>query len=183
MHMKARRFALQPFAAAATGAALLLASASAVPCVEGEVRGEAVNLERDAGVLTSGEEASMQVVGAGWFHAAEIVKKGGTSDNTSVTLELDGQPMMVTSFATLKNKWMQLQTANIIATVRTAGDENVMTLWYTPDLKFNTRVVVRIGVEEEGVENLRMRAVLSKPLPHSHPAGQAGALASLPAFK
>jgi hypothetical protein len=178
--MNTGRTGLLPLSLAA---AMLLAPAAALPCVEGEVRGEAVNLERDAGALASGEEASMQVVGAGWFHAAEIVKKGGTSDNTSVTLELDGAPMMVTSFATLKNKWMQLQTTNIIATVRTVGDEDVMTLWYTPDLKFNTRVVVRIGVEEDGVADLRMRAVLSKPLPHSHPAGQAGTLAALPAFK
>jgi hypothetical protein len=181
--MDTRHVELPPLSAVAAAIAILLAPTAGVACVEGEVRGEAVNLERDAGTLANGEEASMQVVGAGWFHAAEIVKKGGTNANTSVTVELDGEPMMVTSFATLKNKWMQLQTSNIIATVRTVGDENVMTLWYMPDLKFNTRVVVRVGVEEEGVEDLRMRAVLSKPLPHSHPAGQAGTLAALPAFK
>jgi hypothetical protein len=88
----------------------------------------------------------------------------------------------VTSFATLKNKWMQLQTNNIIATVRTVEDEDILTLWYTPDLKFNTHVAVRIAVEEQGVEDLRMRAVLSRALPHSHPNG-AGALATLKPFK
>ena len=102
--MNTRQSRLPPLSAVAAAIAILLAPTAAVACVEGEVRGEAVNLERDAGTLANGEEASMQVVGAGWFHAAEIVKKGGTSDNTSVTVELDGEPMMMTSFATLKNK-------------------------------------------------------------------------------
>ena len=48
---------------------------------------------------------------------------------------------------------------------------------------FNTHAMVRIGVQEDGVDDLRLRAVLSRALPHSHPNGQAGALASLPAFK
>jgi hypothetical protein len=171
-----------PWSATLLACALSLAAGLARACVEGDVRGEAVNVERNAGSMASGEEASMQVVGAGWFHAVEVIKKGRSTDHTSVTLELDGAPLMVTSFATLKNKWMQLQTNNIIATVRTVGDEDVLTLWYTPDLKFNTHVAVRIAVEEEGVEDLRMRAVLSRALPHSHPNGT-GALAALKLFK
>jgi hypothetical protein len=177
------RSQLRPLAVVAAAICLSLGAGGALPCVEGDVRGEALNVERNPGGLASGEEATMQVIGAGWFHAVEVVKKGRTTDNTSVVLELDGQPVMVTSFATLKNKWMQLQTNNIIATVHTTGDEDVLTLWYTPDLKFNTHVTVRIGVEEDGVADLRMRAVLSKALPHSHPNGQSSTLAALPAFK
>jgi hypothetical protein len=172
------RYIVRPLAAVA-----LFTACAALACVEGEVRGEAVSAEREAGTMAQGEEASMQMVGAGWFHAAEIVKKGGSTDQTWVTVELDGEPLMSTSFAILKNRWMQQQNTNILATVRTVGDESVMTLWYTPDIKFNTHATVRIGVEETGVDNLRMRAVLSRALPHSHPAGQAGALAALPAFK
>jgi hypothetical protein len=173
---------VRPLTAGVVALALSLSIAPAPACVEGDVRGEAVKVERSPGSMASGEEASMQVVGAGWFHAVEVVKKGGSSDNVSVTVELDGAPLMATSFATLKNKWMQLQTNNIIATVRTVGDEDVLTLWYTPDVKFNTHVAVRIMVEEQGVDDLRMRAVLSRALPHSHPNGTA-ALAALPAFK
>lgn len=163
--------------------ALLTAGGGGIACVEGEVRGEAISPERDAGAVAKGEEASMQIVGAGWFHAAEIVKKGGDNDQTWVVIELDGEPLMTTSFAILKNKWMQQQNANILATVRTEGDESVMTLWYTPDIKFNTHATVRISVDEPGVDNLHMRTVLSRALPHSHPAGQAGTLVALPAFK
>jgi hypothetical protein len=180
---RSSKLRLQPLAAGLVSIALSLAAGTARPCVEGDVRGEAVNVERSAGSMASGEEASMQVVGAGWFHAVEVVKKGRSTDHTSVTVELDGEPLMQTSFATLKNKWMQLQTNNIIATVRTVGDEDVLTLWYTPDVKFNTHVAVRVSVEEQGVADLQMRAVLSRALPHSHPAGQPGALAALPAFK
>jgi hypothetical protein len=167
----------------AAAAAALAVSGAAPACVEGDVRGEALNVERAVGGLAHGEEAKLQVIGAGWFHAVEVVKKGRTTDQTSVTVELDGQPFMETTFAMLKNPWMQLQTSNIVANVRTVGDEEVLTLWYTPDIKFNTQVTVRIGVQEAGVDDVRMRAVLSRALPHSHPNGQAGALAALPAFK
>ena len=181
--MKPSRSLSHPLACLSSAACLMLAAGTALPCVEGEVRGAALNVERNPGQLASGEEASLQVIGAGWFHAVEVVKKGRTTDQTTVVLELDGVPMMTTSFATLKNKWMQLETTNIIATVHTEGDEDVLTLWYTPDLKFNTHVSVRVKAEEEGVADVRMRAVLSRALPHSHPNGQSSALAALPAFK
>jgi hypothetical protein len=166
--------------------ALAVAAAWAMPapaCVEGAPRGEAFTAERDLGAVAEGEEASMQAIGAGWFHAAEIVKRGGTSDQTNVTVELDGQPCISTSFANLKNAWMQIDTPNLIAKVRTEGDTSTMTIWYKPDLIFNTRIAVRIGVEEPGVESLVTRAVLSRALPHSHPAGAAGTVLALPAFK
>jgi len=160
-----------------------VAATPVLACVEGDVRGEAVTAERDLGGVAEGEEATVQVIGAGWFHAAEIVKQGGSSDQTSVTIELDGEPYISTSFANLKNSWMQLETRNIIANVRSTGDTSTMTIWYTPDLKFNTRVVLRIGVDEPGVESLRTRTVLSRALPHSHPASQGGQVLALPVFK
>lgn len=170
------------FLALAAGALWAICS-PAVACVEGDVRGEALTTERDMGSLATGEEASVQVVGAGWFHAAEITKQGGSNDNTQVTIELDGVPVISTSFATLKDPWFQLQTQNIVAMVRTEGDTETMTLWYTPDLKFNTWVRLRIEVQEDGVESFKVRTVLSKALPHSHPNGQASTLLALPAFK
>ena len=155
----------------------------ALACVEGAPRGEAITAERDLGAVAEGEEATMQAIGAGWFHAAEIVKRGGTTDHTNVTVELDGEPFISTSFANLKNAWMQLETVNMIAKVHTVGDISTMTIWYKPDLIFNTRVVVRVDVEEPGVENVLTRAVLSRALPHSHPAGQGATVLALPAFK
>jgi uncharacterized OB-fold protein len=83
----------------------------------------------------------------------------------------------------LKDPWMQLQTQYIVAMVRTEGDISTMSLWYTPDLKFNMQVRLRIEVQEDGVESFKVRTVLSKALPHSHPNGQPGALLALPAFK
>ncbi len=164
-------------------AGALLGSASVLACVEGEVRGEPINPERNVGALAQGEGASMQIVGAGWFHAAEIVKTGRSSDATYVTIELDGEPLMRTSFATLKNKWMQSGNAFLIADVRSEGDVDTMTIWYRPDVKFNMVATVRVDVDEEGVDDIVLRSVLSRALPHSHPNGQPTATAALPAFK
>jgi hypothetical protein len=75
---------------------------------------------------------------------------------------------------------MQAETRFFLATVRTQGKTSTMTIWYSPELKFRGILAVRIGIQEEGVESLRVRAEMNKPAPHEH-VGQA-ALA-LPAFK
>jgi hypothetical protein len=152
-------------------------------CVEGDVRGEAVTVHREVGATAAGEEAAMRVLGAGWFRAAEIVKQGGSTDKTSVTIELDGEPVITTSFATLKNQWNQLGTSFIVAKVTTVADTSTMTIWYSPELKFRGILALRIEVEEDGVDGLQMRAVMNKPAPHEHIPGQIGTALALPAFK
>src|SRR6267142_308812 len=92
---------------------LLTGATAALAC--GEVfRGDMVTAEREVGATHSGEAASFHVLGAGWFHAAEIVKHGGSSDDTNVTLELDGEPVFSNSFAVLKNPWMEINTPFLI---------------------------------------------------------------------
>jgi hypothetical protein len=157
-------------------------STAAVACVEGDVRGEAVTIEREVGTTASGEEAAIRVLGAGWFRVAEIVKHGGNTDNTSVTLELDGEPMITISFATLKNQWNQSETPFFVAKVSTEGDTSRMTIWYSPELKFRGMMTLRVEVGEDGVAALRMRTVMNKPAPHEHIAGQLG-IAGMPAFR
>jgi hypothetical protein len=157
-------------------------SAPALACVEGDVRGEAVTIERELGTTASGEEAAIRVLGAGWFRVAEIVKHGGSTDNTSVTLELDGEPMITTSFAVLKNQWNQSETPFFVAKVSTEGDTSRMTIWYSPELKFRGMMTLRVEVGEDGVAALQMRAVMNKPAPHEHLAGQLG-ISGTPAFR
>jgi len=155
---------------------------AAVAC--GEVfRGDIVIADREVGATPSGEAASFHVLGAGWFRAAEVVKHGGSSDKTYVTLELDGEQVISTSFANLKNPWMELNTPLIVVNVRASGDTSTMTIWYSPELKFSTMAVLRINVEEDGVDSLKMHTVMNKPAPHEHIAGQIGTVAALPAFK
>ncbi len=166
-----------------TAVATLLAATAALACVEGDLRGDMVTAERQVGTTASGEAASFNVLGAGWFRAAEVVKLGGRSDKTYVTLELDGVPMITTSFAALKNPWMQLSTSFIVANVRTVGDTSTMTIWYSPELKFRVMAALRVDVEEEGVESLKLRAVMNKPAPHEHLPGQAPTALALPSFK
>jgi len=159
------------------------AATVAFACVEGDLRGEAVAFEREVGATPAGDEASMNVLGAGWFRVASIQKHGGSSDQTYVTLELDGAPMITASFASLKKPWMQLNTSFIVANVQTEGDTSTMTIWYSPELKFRAMAVLRVDVKEDGVDSLRMRTVMNKPAPHEHIAGQIGTVAALPAFK
>lgn len=165
------------------GMAVGMASGVVLACVEGDLRGDMVTAERQVGTTAVGEAASFNVLGAGWFRAAEVVKLGGKSDKTYVTLELDGVPMITTSFAALKNPWMQLSTSFIVANVRTEGDVSTMTIWYSPELKFRAMAALRADVEEEGVESLKLKAVMNKPAPHEHLPGQAPTALALPTFK
>lgn len=167
------------FAAALAGLPL----SGAIAC--GEVlRGDMVTADRELGATKQGGEGSFHFLGAGWFHAVEIVKHGGSTDNTMVTVELDGEPIITASFADLKNPWMEINTPFMIVNVRTSGDAQTMTIWYAPELKFRNMAAVRIEVQEEGVDNLKLRTVMNKPAPHEHIAGQQfGNTAALPAFK
>ena len=181
MHVNSRHLArLRSFAAA-----LILTAGATAAIACGEVfRGDMVTAEREIGATSSGEAASFHVLGAGWFHAAEIVKHGGSSDNTVVTLELDGEPVITASFADLKNPWREINTPFIIVNVRTVGDTSTMTIWYAPELKFSSMAAMRVEVQEEGVSSLKMRTIMNKPAPHEHVAGQQiGNVAALPAFK
>jgi len=163
-------------------AALWAGMGGALAC--GEVfRGDMVTADRQSGPTARGESATFPFLGAGWFQAAEVVKTGGFNDNTTVTLELDGEPAISASFADLKKPWMQLSTPFLITNVRTEGSTSTMTIWYVTELKFRTMAVLRVDVEEEGVEGLKIRTVMNKPAPHEHLIGQAGTVAALPVFK
>ncbi len=161
----------------------VLLAGEATACVEGDLRGEAVLLERDRGAKAEGERTGLQILGAGWFRAVSVVKTGGTTDETTVTVELDGEPMMSTSFAVLKSAWRQVDSVNLIVNLKTEGNVSTLTIWYPQELKFRALAQLRVDVEEAGVENVRVIAIMNKPAPHEHIPGQPGSLAALPVFK
>jgi hypothetical protein len=164
--------------------ATLAASTPAHACGE-LLKGEMVAAQRDLGAAAAGESRTHHVLGAGWLRAIEVTKQGGASDETAVTLELDGVPVISTTFAALQNPWMQLDTPLMGASVRSDGDTRVLTVWYTQELRFTTMAAVRIDVQEHGVAGLSTRTVMNKPAPHEHVGGQAiGPTATvLPAFQ
>lgn len=165
--------------------AMVWLSTGAVPvwaCVEGDLRGDMVTAQRDAGPTAAGGSTHFNIFGAGWFRAAEVTKLGGKSDSTTVTLEIDGLEVFSTSFANLKNPWMQLNTAFIVANVRTEGDASIMTVWYSPELKFRAAANLRVEVDEDGVEGIHFKTIMNKPAPHEHVPGAPGTVA-MPAFK
>jgi hypothetical protein len=157
-------------------------NASALGCGDMDFLGDAVNIDKTMVSPLEGAHGSIQVVGGGWFHATEVVKTGGSDDNTTVVIELDGLQMLSISFATLKNPWMQVETAYFMANVRTEGETSRMTIWYTPELNFRGIMAVRVFVTEADVRNVQVHAVLNKPAPHEHLAGQPN-LSNLPIFK
>lgn len=165
------------------GVLALGAAAPAPACVEGDLRGDMVTLEKTAEDRLPGERPSMQILGAGWFRALTVEKEGGSNDDTSVTLELDGQPVISTSFALLKNAWNQLSTTSIVAAVKREGTREVLTIWYSPELKFRAFANIRVEVNEPGIEKLKIRTVMNKPAPHEHIPGSPGTAVALPAFK
>ena len=69
-----------------TALAVCAAPAAVLACVDGAPKGEVVMIQRDVVVTSADQRADFHVIGAGWFHAAEITKKGGTTDHTNVTL-------------------------------------------------------------------------------------------------
>lgn len=172
-----------PRAARAVVVAWLAGLPAAAPaCVEGDLRGEAVTLEKVLGATASERRADMRILGAGWFRALTVEKEGGFTDDTTVTLELDGEPMISTSFAILKNVWNQIGGTSLSAAVKTEGSRSVMTIWYSPELKFRAIASVRVEINEEGVQGLVMRTIMNKPAPHEHLPGT-GTQVALPAFE
>ena len=159
-----------------------LSSTLAIACVY-DLRGEALTIEQTAQSTSSGAEISMDRLGGGWFQAAEIVKEGGSTDETDVTLALDGQEMITTSFASLQNPWMQLDNAYMVANVRVEGNTRTMTIWYTPELRFMFLVSLHVDVHEKGVDSVRMRAVMNKAIHVAPLPGSPTANAAFPAFK
>lgn len=164
------------------GACLGAAAPAVMACAE-VLRGEAITLERDRGAPDAGDNAGVQVLGAGWFRAATVTKVGGTTHNTTLTVELDGEPLVRATFAELRDGWRQVQSGALSITLRTEGNVSTLTIWYPDELKFTALANLRVDVAESGVESLRVSAVLNKPAPHEHIPGNAAAVAGLPAFK
>lgn len=164
------------------GASFTAASPEALPCAE-VLRGEAVTLERDQVAPQEGGNAGVQILGAGWFRAATVTKVGGSTHDTTLTVELDGEPLVSACFATLRDGWRQVQSNALSVTLTTEGETSTLTVWYPDELKFRALANLRVDVREDGVRSLRVSAVLNKPAPHEHVPGTPGAVAGLPAFK
>jgi hypothetical protein len=113
--------------------------------------------------MQPGQQAAVEHAGPGWLHSAQIVKVGGKTGETYVSIEIDGRVLYGNSFATLKNPWMQIDTLFMLANVRQDGDSETMTVWYTPALQYRDRVSVRVEVQEPGVRAVYISALHSLP--------------------
>lgn len=152
---------LRPLAVLGICAAL----ASAIPLVsahpEGEPWGKPEAAVRQVANPGEGESAVFNVEGAGFFHALEVVKSGGVSDQTLVIVEMDGRPSMDFSFATLGNPMRWLDTPDMVANARKAGDIGTMTLWFRAPIEYRSTLKVTVHVGEHGVQDINLRVLHS----------------------
>lgn len=144
-------------------AMLGLAVPVAFPHPEGEPWGKPETEVRRVFDIDRGESVVIDVDGAGFFHAAEIVKTGGASDETLVVIEMDGRSSMDYTFASLSNQMRWLQSHDMVANVKKAGDTGTMTLWFRAPIEYRDSLKVSVHVGEEGVSSLNLRVLHSTP--------------------
>jgi hypothetical protein len=152
----------QPLAAVAgLCVALALAMPLATAHPEGEPWGKSETAVRQAANPDLGENVVFSVEGAGFFHALEVVKRGGINDQTLVTVEMDGRPSMDFSFAMLGNPMRWLDTPDMVANARKAGDTGTMTLWFRAPIEYRSMLRVNVYVGEDGISDLNLRVLYS----------------------
>ena len=142
-------------------------------------------IQRDVVVTSADQRADFHVMGAGWFRATEITKRGGASDNTEVIVELDGEQVFASSFASLKKPWMQLNTPFIVAKVRDRRRHQHDDDLVCAGTEVQSDARRAGGGAEEGVQrHAHARGdEQARPARRSPPDRLATAAASLPAFK
>ena len=74
----------------------------------------------------------------------------------------------------MKSAWRQVESVNLSVTLKTEGNTSTLTIWYPQELKFRALAQLRVDVEEAGVENVRVIAIMNKPAPHEHVPGCQG---------
>jgi hypothetical protein len=93
------------------------------------------------------------VTGPGVFVAAQVTKRGGVNDNTTVLLAIDSHDVFAISYAAARNSG--LTTMNPFGIVlRSNAQLDNLTLGFPSPLRFNNKVVLAAIVNETGVLQL-----------------------------
>lgn len=88
--------------------------------------------------------------GPGTFVAARMVKQGGDSGLTAISLEIDGKVVVQRNVAALKN-WGMTQNNPFGVVVFTSGDIDTVTVGFSQPMTFENNLVLRAIVGESGV--------------------------------
>ena len=101
-------------------------------------------------LLNPSENELVSLEGPGTFVSARMVKQGGASGITFVSLEIDGNVVVNRSVAALKN-WGMTQNNPFGVAVLTAGDIDTVTIGFQQPIAFEESLVLKAIVEEDGV--------------------------------
>jgi hypothetical protein len=134
--------------------ALLLTALTLIPL--SAVRADTVVLPRRTQGLTTSPAPGTTVnlinlVGPGKFLTANLSKQGGASDLTFVILDIDGQNVVNTSIAGLRNAGLtEANSAGIVLLDSAAGLDTV-TIGFPETLTYQRSLRLAVTVQEAGV--------------------------------
>ena len=95
----------------------------------------------------------VSLTGPGTFVAARMVKQGGASGLTAVSLEIDGKIIVQRNVAALKN-WGMTQNNPFGVVVFTNGTIDTVTIGFQQPIEYQTSLVLKALVNETGVAQI-----------------------------
>ena len=112
--------------------------------------------ERTQGLVAPaprGEHVLVQLKGPGLFLAAEVVKQGGASGLTFVSLDIDGRNVVNLSYAAAQNWGLVHPNPFGIVLLQGAGIQN-FTMGFPVPLRFRSELRLSVVVDEDGVAQI-----------------------------
>lgn len=98
----------------------------------------------------TGEHVLVSLEGPGVFVAARMVKQGGVSGLTAVTLEIDGKTVVQRNIAALRN-WGMTQMNPFGVVLLSSGDIDTVTIGYPVSIAYRHSLTLKAMVGESGV--------------------------------
>ena len=119
-----------------------------------ECLGGVCNAQRTQGLLTNVTGAHKLVVleGPGLFICADVVKQGGDTDLTNVSLDLDGRNVVAITYIGARN--VGLTQSNPFGIVVLGSKLDTLTIGYPVPLKYEKELVLSVLVNEPNVAQI-----------------------------
>jgi hypothetical protein len=99
--------------------------------------------------------------GPGLFLAAEVVKQGGSTDLTFVSLDIDGRNVTSLSYAAARNSGLTQQNPYGVVFLQADNLQN-LTIGYPSPLRFDQELNLSVKVSEDGVVQILANVIHGK---------------------
>jgi hypothetical protein len=96
----------------------------------------------------------VKLTGPGVFLAAEVMKQGGTTGLTFVTLDIDGRRVIDESYAGAKNAGLTQYNPFGIVLLKTQEHIENLTIGFPAPLRFEKKLVLLAKVDEDNVAQI-----------------------------